>query len=61
MDVWEITSRKKTLQPDLAVKSGLLHSYCYGILSSNAANLCLLFYDWYVQRINKTKESEGKI
>lgn len=41
--------------PDLGIRIGLLHAYCNSGNSFDTARCCLLFFDWYVQKINKTK------
>lgn len=41
---------------ELSVRTGLLHAYNSNAFSFDTARCCLLFYDWYVQKINKDKE-----
>lgn len=41
---------------ELGVRACLLHAYCSNSFSFDTARCCLLFYDWYVQKISKDKE-----
>lgn len=41
---------------ELSIRTGLLHACCNTSLSCDTARCCLLFYDWYVQKIKKNKE-----
>lgn len=41
---------------DLGVRTSLLHAYCRDTFSFDTTRCCLLFYDWYIQKINKDKE-----
>lgn len=43
---------------ELSIRTGLLHAYCNTSFSFDTAMCCLLFYDWYVQKIKKNKESK---
>lgn len=43
---------------ELGIRLGLLHAYCNTSFSFDTARCCLLFYDWYMQKIKKNKESK---
>ncbi len=55
-----IINKLESSYQSIGIRSGLLHAYCGTSSSFDAANNCLLFYDWYVQRLNK-KEREKQI
>lgn len=40
---------------DWGIRSGLLHAYCGCSFSFDTAKCGLLFYDWFVQKYNKSK------
>ncbi|HJB92000.1 MAG TPA: hypothetical protein H9761_01200 [Candidatus Eisenbergiella merdavium] len=46
----------RQIQQDLAMRSAMLHGYCGNGTSFDTARCCLLFYDWYSQRIRKKLE-----
>lgn len=51
-----ITQSNDRIYQELGVRTGLLHAYCGSAFSFDTARCCVLFYDWYVQKINRDKE-----